>query len=425
MRRWISTLALSALLAPVAAAGEAGDLLAQRLYDGTAREARQDYAEQCGAGAADACFGLGLIELIGTVEGLSQALYRHGAVLPDTPAAAMLLGLGTDVPRGPANPDPEPLTYEGLRAILEDFVAGLDAARQHFEAGGAPDDYVLLIDPLRVRFDIDGDGTVGAAETLGALLRPALDLAQPFEPEGKAKSKGAEPAAPDTTIGFDRADSLWFAGYTQVTAAPLDLLLAHDFSEFYDAWLHRVFPRAGLPMQEHSTGRGTAFLDPDSDGFIADVIAAFHTADFPVTDSDRLAGVLTRLGAVTALSRRNWEAILAETDDNRELVPSPAQTSLVPEQAVSQEVVDAWLATLDAVDRVLAGELLLPHWRFSRGFDLKAYFETATETDVVMLLTGLGALPFLADGPVADARSFAELNRVMGDDWPLFAIWFN
>ena len=56
---------------------------------------------------------------------------------------------------------------------------------------------------------------------------------------------------------------------------------------------------------------------------------------------------------------------------------------------------------------------------------MKTYFETATETDIVMLLTGQGALPYLADGPIADAESFAALNRVMGEDWPLFALWFN
>src|SRR5690606_22384511 len=118
---------------------------------------------------------------------------------------------------------------------------------------------------------------------------------------------------------------------------------------------------------------------------IADIVAAIHTLDFPVTDAERLAGVLARLQKITALSRRNWELILAETDDSRELVPSPSQTSLVPDRPVTQETVDAWLATLDSIDRILTGELLLPHWRFKQGFDLKAYFETATETDLVML----------------------------------------
>ena len=69
--------------------------------------------------------------------------------------------------------------------------------------------------------------------------------------------------------------------------------------------------------------------------------------------------------------------------------------------------------------------LLLPHWRFVQGFDLKAYFETATRTDFVMIVTGLGAVPFLKDGPVADAESFAEANKVFGEQWLGYAFWFN
>ncbi len=257
------------------------------------------------------------------------------------------------------------------------------------------------------------------------MLEPIGEFAtipSPDAPPVKSKSKDREPE--DTTIGFDRADAWWFAGYTQVVAAPVDLLLAHDFSDFYEAYLHRVFPRAGLPMQDYSTG-GTLFVDAESDSFIADVIAAIHTLDFPVTDSARLAGVLERLQAIPALSRRNWEAILAETDDNRELVPSPKQTSLVPNTPVTEETVAAWMATLDTVDQILAGELLVPHWRFTRGFDLAAYFATATEADVVMLLTGQGALPYLKEGPVADAESFAEANRVFAADWLNYVFWFN
>lgn len=431
MRGLIGVVVAGLMLPGAALAGEAGDQLAQRLYDGTLTEARDaTFAECNSSGAADACFAAGMTELIGAVEGLSQSLYRHGATTPGTPAAAMLLGMGLDggAPAAPANPDPEPLSYDQLRAILDDFVQKMDAARLSFEIAGNADAFAITIDPLLVRIDLDGDGTAAAEETLGNLMGEVGELTDIPAPDGpppggKSKTKGA-PAAPDSTIGFDNADAIWFAGYTQVVAAPIDMLLAHDFSEFFDAYLHRVFPEAGLPMQDYSTG-STLFMDPDSDAFIADLVAAIHTLDFPVVDSERLSGVLERLTRITALSRRNWELILAETDDNRELVPSPSQTSLVPDTPVTQETVDAWMATLDTVDQILAGELLVLHWRFKQGFDLKAYFETATETDLVMLLTGLDALPYLKDGPIADGQSFAEANRVFGTDWINYAFWFN
>lgn len=420
-------LAAALLLPTIAHAGEAGDALVQHLYAGTAAEGLAAATEACYLVDQEACFAEGLIKLIGTYEGLAQDLYRYGATTPGTPAAAMLLGIGESLDAAPANPNPEALTYTALRTVFADFLADLDQTRASFERAGADGDYVIKLDPMKVRIDFNGDGKADEGETLGALMGSMSEFTEMPTPDGPppgGKTKGAPPAAPDTSIGFDRADAIWFAGYMQATAAPVDLLLAHDFSEFYDAYLHRVFPKSGLPMQDFSRG-GTLFMDPESDTGIADIIAAIHTLDFPVTDTQRLAGVLARLQAITALSRKNWELILAETDDDRELVPSPSQTSIVPNTPVTQDTVDAWMATLDTVDQILAGELLVPHWRFKRGFDLKAYFETATETDLVMLITGYDALPYIKEGPIADAESFAEANRVFGTEWLNYVFWFN
>lgn len=400
------TIALFALAAP-AAADDIGARLVSALESGQAGASAAAFATACAPDVPEACFAAGLTGLVGGVERFSQGLYRHGAMAPSMPAAAMMLGIDPEMVSAPPNPAPEPLDYAGLRALLEDFVTTLDAARDQFEMAAQGGDYVLTVDPAAIRFDLNGDGTADKKETLAFFLRDLLP-----------------PEAAGITIGFDRADAFWFAGYTQIAAAPVDLLLAHDFSQFFDAVLHRVFPQAGLPMQDYSHG-GALVMDAESDAFIADVIAGLHTADFPVIDAARLAGVRERLKSITAFSRSNWQAILAETDDEHELVPSPRQTPLVPGLPVTDEVVDAWLASLDTIDEMLDGTLLLPHWRFKQGFDLRAYFETATETDLVMLLAGQGALPFLADGPIADADSFAAANRVFGDDWPVFAFWFN
>jgi hypothetical protein len=42
-----------------------------------------------------------------------------------------------------------------------------------------------------------------------------------------------------------------------------------------------------------------------------------------------------------------------------------------------------------------------------------------------MLLTGYDAIPFLRDGPIADASSFAAANRVFGNDLLGYVFWFN
>lgn len=426
--RVLGGLALAAMLVGAAQAGEVGDATVAHLYAGTAAEGLAAATEACYLVDQEACFAEGLIKLVRAYEGLAQDFYRYGATTPGTPAAALLLGIGDlGENAAPANPNPEPLTYTALRTVFVDFLADIDQARMSFERAGAAGDYVIKIDPLRVRIDFDGDGEASEGESLGALMGSMgefADIPAPDSPPPGGKSKTKTPEPMDTTIGFDRADAIWFAGYMQAVAAPVDLLLAHDFSEFFDAYLHRVFPKSDLPMQDYSAG-STLFMDPDSDAFIADIVAAIHTADFPVTDSERLAGVLARLKSIIALSRQNWELILLETDDDRELVPGPHQTSLSPEMPVTSETVDAWMATLSTVDQILDGELLVPHWRFKQGFDLKAYFETATETDLVMLLTGHDALPYIKPGPIADAESFAEANRVFGTEWLSYAFWFN
>lgn len=407
-------------------AGEVGDRLAESLYSGTLSDLTEEASSACEAGESDACFALGLAGIIDTYETFAQSLYRHGAVAPNAGALGMFIGMGGEPSAGPANPDPEPLSYQQLRAMLDGFVSGLDAAGAVMLKAGDGASFVAPIDPLKVRIDLDGDGERGETETLGSLLQGLgefSDIPGPDAPSSKSKSKGVE-TPQDFTIGFDNADAIWFAGYSNITATPVDMLLAHDFTEFFDTYMHRIFPKAGLPMGEHLRG-GSVMMDPETDAYFADLIAGIHTARFPVVDSARLAGIIERLETVTARSRRNWELILAETDDDRELLPSPRQTSLFSDWRVTDEVVAAWLAGLDQVDRIIAGELLLPHWRFARGINLRTYFETATETDLVLLFTGHAAWSYLDDGPVADADDFAEINRVMGDEWPLFALWFN
>lgn len=411
-----------ALLSGTALAGESSDRLADALYSGTLSDLASTAATACDAGEGDACFTLGIEAVIDAFESLAQSLYRHGAVVPDSSALGLLLGAG--VPSAPsANPDAEPLTYALLREHLDAFTATLDNAATYMKLAGEGSAFVIPIEPLRVRIDLNGDGERGEDETLGTLLEHAGAGFDIPEPSSKATSKG-QPSAVSLVIGFDNADAYWFAGYSNITALPFDFVLAHDFTDFYDAFLHRVFPRAGLPMGDLPRG-GSLVMDEETDAYFADVIAAIHTASFPVVDKARLAGVLQRASTITGLSRQNWEAILAETDDNKELVPSPSQTSLVPDQTVTEDVVEAWHDTLDQLDKIIAGDLLLPHWRFTKGINLKTYFETAERTDAVLLFTGHDVLPFLADGPIADAESFREMNRVMGDDWPLFAIWFN
>jgi hypothetical protein len=404
------------LCAAPALAGPAGDTLKDALYSGSLAEGRSKLEPLAAGGDTEAAFGVGMLKLAQAAEHFTQILYRHGFDFPDTSA----LG-GTTPLTVPQNPNPEPFDYNGVRQMLNDLVAGLDDARVSFDAASKSGDYVVELNPLKMRLDANGDGKVDEGESFATLFArwsnvSTQDLLAPPVPGGPPKFEA---------IGFDRADAYWLAGYTEVLAAQADFLLAHDFSTFVNSTFHRFFSRAGFPMQPYAKGNGTLLLGPDADNGIADAIAAVHTISWPVTDAARLAGVRERLKAVLAYSRQDWDAILAETDDDHELLPSPKQTAMIPGSSVTDEKVAAWRATLDEADKILDGTLLVPHWRFTKGFDLRAYFETAKRTDLVMLLTGFDALPYLKDGPIAVAADFQAIQTAFGSDWLGYAFWFN
>lgn len=413
----LTTALLAVALSAPALAAESGDIALRHLYAGTSS---QGIAELDARPDAEARFGKGLLQFTNAIENFGRELYRYGFA-PNWGWGGVNFASQLLIPV-PANPNPEPLDYEKLRTVLTLLVDEMDEAQKTLREAGVAGDYVIPLDVMKIGLDLDGDGRSAPGESIAAMLGGAMGLANP------RRSSPAEPAP--LVIGLDRADAIWLAGYTNIVAMQADFLLAHNFHELFDATFHRLFPGAGLPLENDIRGRrarsqGYELLDPDSEVTVADLIALIHTIDWPVVEPDRLKRVRERLLTITALSRQNWAAITAETDNDRELLPNPDQTAAVGRARVSAQQIRAWQSTLDTFDQVVKGELLIPHWRFAKGFDANAYFETATQPDLVMLLSGYDALPFLKDGPIATEASFSAFLRAFGGNWPGYAFWFN
>ena len=83
------------------------------------------------------------------------------------------------------------------------------------------------------------------------------------------------------------------------------------------------------------------------------------------------------------------------------------------------------MAALDEADAILDGRTLVPHWRFARGFDLKAFFDEPEPFDLVMLLTGAGAASYLRDGPITSRQRWREITQAFEDNFFAYAFWFN
>lgn len=449
-------LALAASLAatPAPAAGEwtadgtPGSFqheFARLLYHGSLPEAEAHAAAALEAEGQIARFALGTALFLGAVEGLAADLHRYG-LEPAEPFGVPFLRLPV-----PANPSPETLDYAAYRAIFERFAGRLAAARAEL---ALVDDPALLL-PLRpglVRLDIDGDG----AHARGERLMPLFAAATGFGPMPGAPVKDIEAllaasAAGDALaltaldalappIGFDGADAAWLEGYTHLLAALVETGLAHDWQTSFETSFHAFFPRAGLPMavldaELGATGPGDALSAEDRrlGAMVADLLAFGTGAPWPVSEPARLRAAHAHLKAVIATSRRSWAMIGAETDNAAggppaafpEWIPAPGQIQLAGAMPVTTEVLAGWNRFLDAFDRVLDGTLLMPHWRFRRGLNVRRMFEEPRPLSPILLIQGQGALPYLEEGKLADAALADEILRLLGGDFLSYFVWFN
>lgn len=404
--RLIACLLPFALTAP-AEAGQAADRLAAHLYDGTLT----DGEAELGALAfdptnAEAKAALGVIRFVRAIERFAQTMYKHG-LQPGGVSYGPFLRMPL-----PVNPSPEPLSYEQLREAFRNVSADLDAAEETL-AAVADREVKLPLATGRIRIDINGDGVAGENEQLIALA---------FGDTAPAEFKAQNDSF---VVAFDTADIYWLRGYSKLLAGFADFWLSFDFRETFDLTFHVIFPKAGLPNQSVlETGSNVDGFEADT---IADTIALIHLIHWQVVDRQRFEGLRQRLLDVIALNRKTWAAVAAETENDREWLPSPSQKTGVmgPGFEITQERVDAWLAALAEAEAALEGRKLMPHWRFQKGFNLKRAFSELQTFDIVLWITGQGVLPFLEDGPVADGDAFAQADRVFMGDLLTYAFWFN
>ncbi|HHY49284.1 MAG TPA: hypothetical protein GYA10_06010, partial [Alphaproteobacteria bacterium] len=171
MFRPIAAAAALALLASPATAGEAGDLARAALYSGDLEGGIERLEPLAAVMDAEAIFGTGLIRFVQAIEHFAQGLYRYGLAAPDTGPMGPPIAMPV-----PANADPEPLDYAKVRALLEAVVDDLDRAARDLEDAGGFGDYVVTIDPLLVRIDVNGDGAAEETETIERVFQQALGM---------------------------------------------------------------------------------------------------------------------------------------------------------------------------------------------------------------------------------------------------------
>lgn len=400
----LAAMLVASSLAP-AFAQSPGELLRRDLEAGRAAEAVKAL-KPLAASNVDARMALGFAEFTVAVEKLLQGLHRFGLKTPQNPFLPIVR-----LPV-PDNAQPEAVDYAKLRALYQAFLNDLAIARTTLSSVTATDGK-LVLDLAALRFTIAPQSNLQGGLTLRDVLKVL----------GGGRSSGIEP----WEVAFDRADTLWLAGYCHMLSALMEFVMAHDWQKTFDATAHLFFAGARMPKD---------IMPPDAHdqqammnamgGGIADQIALLHLIQWPTGDKARLSAARMHLKSAIALSRETWKAVLAETDDDREWLAGPKQNNrAVPTMPITDEIVASWLAVLDDFDAVLDGRKLLAHWRSNKGIDLRMLFEDPRPFDLVLWITGHGAMPFLRDGPMLDGTAWQQWNRLFRGNFLGYAFFIN
>ena len=415
MRRlaWLLAAALAQLLplsTPSVAAPDPAALFEAR----TVADRNSALAALEAAAPADpaSAYAAGAGEFFTALEILAGGLHRHGF---ESPQSFVLPLMRLPVPD---NPNPEPLTYEQFRAILVAFRDRLQKSAATLGSVPADADIGMVIDLAHVGIDLDEDGKITPQESAAAIMA-AL-----------SNRSGDAPDATPLIFRFDRADGYWLQGYAEFLMAQADFWLAHDFRGMFDGSFHMLFPRAKLPLQDILVplDGGTGGI-LSSEWRLADFISLVHLVNWPVVEPERRQAARRHLLEMIRLSREDWKAIRAETDNDREWLPGPQQkgTNRLTGLDVGEEQVEAWLAALTMAEDLLEGRVLLPHFRIAdKGINMKRFFEEPKNFDLVLSITGPAIAPYLESGKILTSDEFDQIQRQFGGGGFLtFALWFN
>ena len=373
-------------------------------------------------------FGLGITQFLRAVEKLCQDLYKYGLRNPaDQDLRIPFLRLEV-----PSNHEPETMTYEKARRMMDDLNKKLLQAAKTLGEIEDPEVKVPLHFGM-IKLDLDGDGKCGEGETLWQLYSHITRNTH-IKPE----------VAEQFSIAFDRGDVHWLKGYCHLLSSFCEIYLAHDTREMFERTGHLFFTKVESPYAFLTNGKhiftiGRSRID------IADVVSFIHLISWDVVEPERMRNALYDWEQVVAQSRISWKFIMAETDNDREWLPNPKQDCVMPNVKVTDEMVQSWGRIMDEIDLLLKGERLVPFWRNSdggeavdangrrtlipsaigTGVNLRKVFLEPRKFDAVLWVQGTAAAPYIETGRLSKGSDWRTWSSAFGDNFPGFAIYFN
>lgn len=304
--------------------------------------------------------------------------------------------LKKDIPMGAEwmdNLARKPVSYPELMAAFRQLRDRMESAASLLERGGKGA-WQVEFHPLLIQLDLNRDGQFTEGERLDQ-VRGLFPIR-----EGELDPK-------TFTVKADPADSLWLAGYCRLLGAGLNLVLAYNWDPLYQAFGDLIFEQ-----------RTDAAAVPPAWDWSKSRLTAAH--------KEQGALVKTGLKRVLALSRLTMAALEAETDNDREWIPSARQDSVTGIK-IDQERWASWNTALDEADRILDGKLV---------FDFENSAVRNLGLDLSKILDNLPDLSadlpaYLKDrylSPVPPAQLLGpghSLMRFLQGDGLLYAIFIN
>jgi len=398
----VSSAALGLLLLVTPAKAGAPEALDAFLRDGRIKPGLTAYAAPSDEAGR---FSLAVLQTMDGLQAFSSGL--NGLGINPTGVQQGLPFFRLVLPGRPVAPK-EPTTPAQVRKVFADLQASLKRANATLAAMGEQD-FNVEVNLSRIHLDLDGDGQCSSNETLMAVAGPILGL------------NGLAQDGHDIVVHFDGADAIWLKGYTHFLTGVLDLLLAYDWRPVWDQCAHLLLLRPEPLPPIARFGQ----MDPQFAQW-ADLIAALHVLRLDLVDKDGPRRARDQFRAMIASSRVCWRRVLAETDDDKEWLPSPSQTGPGGSK-ITQAQIDGWLRALDELDAIATGQKLLPHWRLKpgTGINVEKLVASPPPLDLVLLIQGSLLIPYLEEGQVSDLATWRRLTEVFGPGFFRFAIWSN
>lgn len=337
-------------------------------------------------------FGLGVVQIVASIERLAQTLHAYGVKQPDHLPLKLPLH---------ENKAPNPIRVLDFFRMMDDFRRELLDADRTLTA--IKNEQVhLQINWSTVHLDLDGDGQAGDSfdEVLTKIVRvrPAILKENP-----------------SLRVNFDRGDVAWLRAYCHLLAAIVDGSLSCLDADRFEIWADQVFAKPIPAFQGTFQERINRSLELTSKKAIPEPL--------------RLGRMRRHLVRVCDLNQETWKYIRAETDDDQEWLPNPRQTGAL-RLPVRDQIITDWLAMISELRLLLEGERVLPNWfdadaskHPGKGINLKLLLDEPPE---IIRIPDQFPEKYVTAGKEANIRVFFILLQMFADpSLAGYPVWFN